>query len=301
MDLNSQDKVADEFSFEREKEIALSFSKRFQWEMLSIGLGQALVWLSLWPLVMMQYMPLWVGFLVATLCACLAYLPSHEAQHGNFSRGQKKRRWIDALVGHVSLITLMYPYEVLRVTHMKHHANTNDSEKDPDYGTSHAKSLWHVALLSLDGSSTDYEKYLEVYADDKAFVEPFKRGASIYSLYRCILFALVIWFPFEALLLWWLPAKIGVLYTTVYFSWYPHQETGIGRYKDTRFWQNALPRYVTHSMQLHFVHHLHPSIGHWSEPQAIVALKPFLLARGVPGADKIPDKINFKSLIKIAD
>ena len=39
--------VSEEFSFEKEKEIARSFSKRFQWEMMLIGVGQATIWLSL--------------------------------------------------------------------------------------------------------------------------------------------------------------------------------------------------------------------------------------------------------------
>ena len=43
--------IAPEFSFEKEKAIAKSFSQRFQWEMMLIGLGQAAIWLSLWPLV----------------------------------------------------------------------------------------------------------------------------------------------------------------------------------------------------------------------------------------------------------
>ena len=61
-----------------------------------------------------------------------------------------------------------------------------------------------------------------------------------------------------------------------------------------------IPRYLTHSMQLHFVHHLHPNIGHWSEAKAIIALKPFLIARGVPGAEEIPDKIKYRPLLKKA-
>ena len=69
------------------------------------------------------------GFFIASICACFAYLPSHEAQHGNFSRGNVKMRWLDSLVGHITLVTLLTPYEILRVTHMKHHAYTNN----PDY------------------------------------------------------------------------------------------------------------------------------------------------------------------------
>ena len=103
--------IAAEFSFEKEKAIAKSFSQRFQWEMILIGLGQAVIWLSLWPLVLNGIIDLWVGFLIASLCACFAYLPSHEAQHGNYSRGNSKLRWLDGFVGHITLITLIYPYQ----------------------------------------------------------------------------------------------------------------------------------------------------------------------------------------------
>jgi len=291
--------IAAEFSFEKEKAIAKSFSQRFQWEMILIGLGQAAIWLSLWPLVLNGIVDLWVGFLIAILCACFAYLPSHEAQHGNYSRGNPKLRWLDGFVGHITLITLIYPYHLLRVTHMKHHAYTNDPEKDPDYLNAHASSVLKVIKNGLDGSSVDYEKYLEVFSTDKAFVNSFEKATPIALLYRFTLLVLVIIFPLETLLLWWLPAKIGTVYTTVFFAYYPHLGTSTGRYKDTRFWSHWMPRFINHSMQLHFIHHLHPSIGHYDEPKAIEALKPFLIARKVPGADQIPDRVTFNPLIKI--
>ena len=291
--------IAAEFSFEKEKAIAKSFSQRFQWEMIIIGLGQAVIWLSLWPLVLNGIIDLWVGFLIASLCACFAYLPSHEAQHGNYSRGNSKLRWLDGFVGHITLITLIYPYHLLRVTHMKHHAYTNDPEKDPDYLNAHTSSVLKVIKNVLDGSTLDFGKYLEVFSADKAFVHSFEKAIPIALLYRFILLVLVIIFPFETLLLWWLPAKIGSVYTTVFFSYFPHLGTSTGRYQNTRFWTHWMPRYLNHSMQLHFIHHLHPSIGHYDEPKAIEALKPFLIARKVPGANKIPDRVTLNPLIKI--
>ena len=69
--------VSDEFTFDKEKEIARSFSKRFQWEMLVIGIGQALIWLSLWPLVIYGYISLPLASSVAIICAFFSYLPSH--------------------------------------------------------------------------------------------------------------------------------------------------------------------------------------------------------------------------------
>ena len=292
-------KIPDEFSFEKEKAIAKSLSQRFQWEMIAIGIGQATIFLSLWPLTLMGFIPLWAGFLIATLCACLAYLPSHEAQHGNYSRGNPKKRWIDSLVGNFTLITLIYPYEILRVTHMKHHAYTNHPEKDPDYDNQHASSVAKLAIQVLDGTSVDYSKYEEVFAGDAAFQKGFKKGALIGLTYRAVLMIAVFLLPLHTLFLWWLPAKLGTVYTTTFFSWYPHLKTEQGRYKDTRFWQHWMPRYINHSMQLHFIHHLHPSIGHFDEPKAIEALKPFLIARGVPGAEEIPERVTYNPLIKI--
>ncbi|MDA9633960.1 fatty acid desaturase [Pseudomonadota bacterium] len=291
--------IAAEFSFEKEKVIAKSFSQRFQWEMILIGLGQAAIWLSLWPLVLNGIIDLWVGFFIAILCACFAYLPSHEAQHGNYSRGNPRLRWLDGFVGHITLITLIYPYHLLRVTHMKHHAYTNDPEKDPDYLNAHTSSVLKVIKNVLDGSTVDFGKYLEVFSTDKAFVNSFKKAIPISLLYRFTLLVLVIIFPLETLLLWWLPAKIGTVYTTVFFSYFPHLGTSTGRYQNTRFWSHWMPRYLNHSMQLHFIHHLHPGIGHYDEPKAVEALKPFLIARKVPGANKIPDRVTLNSLIKI--
>ena len=299
MGVDIKDAVSEEFSFEKEKAVAKKYAQRFQWEMILIGIGQACVWLSLWPLVMFGIIPLWLGFVVACFCACMAYLPSHEAQHGNYSRGDPKKRWIDALVGHITLITVMFPYEILRVTHMKHHAYTNHDDKDPDFLTSNAKSVKEVILLSLDGTSPDYQKYKEVYSSDAAFQKAFEKGVKVSLAYRLTLMSLVFLFPLQTLLLWWLPAKIGVLYTTLFFSYYPHIGTEVGRYKNTRFLQHWMPRYLNHSMQLHFVHHLHPNIGHYDEPKAIEELKPFLITRGVPGAENIPDRITYNPLIKI--
>jgi fatty acid desaturase len=182
---------------------------------------------------------------------------------------------------------------------MKHHAYTNDPEKDPDYLNAHAGSVLKVIKNSLDGSSVDYGKYLEVFSADKAFVNSFEKAIPIALLYRFTLLVLVIIFPLETLLLWWLPAKIGTVYTTVFFAYFPHLGTSTGRYKDARFWSHWMPRYINHSMQLHFIHHLHPSIGHYDEPKAIETLKPFLIARKVPGADQIPDRVTFNPLIKI--
>jgi len=39
--------------------------------------------------------------------------------------------------------------------------------------------------------------------------------------------------------------------------------------------------------------------SHFDEPKAIEVLKPFLIARGVPGAEAIPERVRYNPLIKI--
>jgi fatty acid desaturase len=84
--------VSEEFSFEKEKEIARSFSKRFQWEMMLIGLGQATIWLSLWPLVIYGYISLAFGSFLAVICACFAYLPISRSATWEFLKRKSKEK-----------------------------------------------------------------------------------------------------------------------------------------------------------------------------------------------------------------
>ena len=111
-----------------EVKLARKFHGRVPWEMVAWGLGNFVLWLSLWPLTMTGVLPLWAAFLIATVSICICYLPSHEAQHGIIGAPGSKLRWLNELVGHVSIIPLLLPYRIARLTHHKHHAHANDPE-----------------------------------------------------------------------------------------------------------------------------------------------------------------------------
>lgn len=50
-------------------------------------------------------------------------------------------------------------------------------------------------------------------------------------------------------------------------------------------------------MRTHVIHHMYPRVPHFDEPKAMEALKPFMIARGIPGADEIPERVRFNSLM----
>lgn len=285
---DSAAEVAPEFSLARERAIARRHIGRVQWEMVLWGLGQFTVWLTTLILGIRGEIPLWLGFPIAVVCCCVAYLPSHEAQHGNISGRHEKLRWLNELVGHISLLNLGFPYRYARATHMQHHAFTNDPTRDSDHHYV-GEHWWQAALAAhRDPPLELLERQSEknpVFSDDLIASALTRKLMSFVQLAAAIVWPLPVFF------LWWLPQKIGLSYLVVFLSWMPHrpgEETG--RYRNANFWLPRFgPRYLVQSMTHHALHHLYPRIPHWSQPAALRELRPFIEARGMAGAEVLED------------
>jgi len=301
------DKLVEEgmdLSIDSERKVARTFTGRIEWEMIAIGLGQFSAWIITWVLVVQGVIPLFVGFLIALFTACNAYLPSHAGQHSHLSGGRRNLLWLDSLVGQISVIPLAQSHAVLKATHMKHHAHTNDPENDPDYFHGNAKSWIEAAInvniaYNADGPALKtIEKHSE---EDPKFREAIESGALWGLLFFFAQIILAIIYPLETLLLWWIPKRVASSYLGIVFSYFPHSGLGKGRYTDTRFWTNKMPRFLNHSMQIHTMHHMYPRICHYDEAKAIEALKPFMIERGMPGAEYIPEKLRWNPVTYIKE
>ena len=291
-----------DLSIEAERKVAITFMGRIEWEMIVIGLGQFTLWIATWVLVIVGTIPLYVGFLLALFTACNAYLPSHAGQHSHLSGGKKNLQWLDYWIGQISLIQLTQPHEILKATHLKHHAHTNDPDNDPDFFHGNAKNWWEAAVSANVAYNNDgpamkvISKHIE---DDPKFKKALEKGGSWVFLFFFAQIILAILYPIETFLLWWVPKRFAASYLGIVFSYYPHSGLDKGRYKNTRFWTNRMPRFLNHSMQIHTMHHMYPRICHYDEAKAIEALKPFMIERGMPGAEYIPDKITWNPLTYI--
>lgn len=293
-----------DLSIDSERKVARTFTGRIEWEMIAIGLGQFSAWIITWVLVVQGVIPLFVGFLIALFTACNAYLPSHAGQHSHLSGGRRNLLWLDSLVGQISVIPLAQSHAVLKATHMKHHAHTNDPENDPDYFHGNAKSWIEAAInvniaYNADGPALKtIEKHSE---EDPKFREAIESGALWGLLFFFAQIILAIIYPLETLLLWWIPKRVASSYLGIVFSYFPHSGLGKGRYTDTRFWTNKMPRFLNHSMQIHTMHHMYPRICHYDEAKAIEVLKPFMIERGMPGAEYIPEKLRWNPVTYIKE
>jgi beta-carotene hydroxylase len=118
-----------------ERQIARKHSGMFPWLMVIWAFGNLACWLALWPLVLLDIVPLWLGFIIATFNVSLVYLPTHDAQHDIIARPGQKLRWLNELLGHATSWIIITPFQVLRISHLDHHRHTNNPALDPDYGT----------------------------------------------------------------------------------------------------------------------------------------------------------------------
>ena len=293
-----------DLSIEAEREVARTFMGRIEWEMILIGLGQFTIWVVTWVLVVNAMIPLFLGFLIALFTACNAYLPSHAGQHGHLSGGRKNLQWLDFWVGQISVIPLAQSHDALKATHLKHHAHTNDPDNDPDFFHGNANT-WLGAVRNVNVSYNDdgpamktIGKHME---EDPKFKAALEKGGAWTLLFYFVQIFMAILYPLETLLLWWIPKRVATSYLGVVFSYLPHSGLGSGRYKDTRFWTNKIPRFLNHSMQIHSMHHMYPRICHYDEAKAIQALKPYMIARGIPGAEHIPDKLRWNPVTYIKE
>ncbi|MEM1230059.1 MAG: fatty acid desaturase [Pseudomonadota bacterium] len=261
-----------------EREISAPFLREFPLGIVLWGLSNAVIWLALWPLVFMDILPLWLAFPIATLNVALSYLPSHDAQHNIIARRGQRLRWLNELVGHVSVIPLATSFRVLRATHMEHHRHTNDPALDPDYDTHAENTLDFFRKHIGNGFGGRYTTTLARIGRNDLVLE----GVLFNLGYLLILFALA-WsgHALEAAFLWWLPQQIAVLWLRYYLSWVPHHPgTAQGRYRDTRAFKSLLGNLFSGGMQYHIVHHLYPTIPLMRTPAAYRALRPILEQRG---------------------
>ncbi|KAB7739316.1 beta-carotene hydroxylase [Parvibaculum sedimenti] len=265
--------------------IARKYIGRFSWFMAVWGLGNLVCWLALWPLTLSGILPLWMAFPIATINVILCYLPSHEAQHTNFSTGGPALRWFNEFIGYVSTIPMVLPFKIARLTHMEHHSHTNDPELDPDYGVK--ADSWQQALLTAykrrqPGQPNAYGETLNRLGDGPVVKRAGLEGAVQVLTFWAIISALA-WsgHALEAAAIWWLPRYIGTFYISLYLSWAPHfPAPEQGRYRNTRHFTHPLGNILALGMEDHIIHHLHPAIPLDLNAAAYREMKPILDARG---------------------
>ena len=245
---------------------------------VGVYLGVALVA----TLVLRGYLPYWASIPIDAIVIYFVFTPLHEATHGNIAGRDRRFAWVESLIGHASGFLLLAPFPGFRVLHLHHHANTNDPAEDPDYWVK--SPTWIGTVIKSLAIQPVYILHLWRLARDPRTKRAFLGEMLYIASYIAIVTAA---FRFgvgkEVLLLWIVPAYVGVVLCPVMFDWpvhHPHSERG--RYTDSAILLfpppfGAFMDFIFCGHTYHLVHHLYPRVPFFRYRAAWDALKDELL------------------------
>ncbi len=222
---------------------------------------------------------------INTVMAYVLFTPMHEAGHYNISGNNHRLRWLNEGIGWISGIPLFAPFSIFRIVHFRHHAHTNDPDKDPDHWLAssnlaalvfHAATIFPVYLIK-GGQLLFHEK--KVSNSNK---RELRQGFIVFLLMFFVLIMLGIsvgWF--QVLWLWVVPAFLSQVLLAIAFDWLPHHpHEELDRYRNTRVFDFPGLSYLLLGQNYHLVHHLYPRIPFYDYEKVYRSIRQTLKEKG---------------------
>lgn len=227
----------------------------------------------------------WVAVPANAILIYFMFAPLHEATHDNIVGPNSRLRWLSSVIGHVSGFMLLAPYVGFRPLHLHHHNHTNEPVEDPDYWVRNNNYI--IVILRCMVIQPVYILHLYKIARDPVIMRAFVW--EMVCVLACVLIiaaAYLLGFGDNLMLLWILPAYIGVVMCPLMFDWpvhHPHKE--MGRYTDSAvlLFPGAIRRLMNLFFQghsYHLIHHMYPRIPYYHYGTAYYALETELAGVG---------------------
>ena len=227
---------------------------------------------------------------------------AHDCGHGSFSNSRK----LNVIVGHLSLIPLLYPFHAWRHVHNMHHGATNNLEMDTDWRP--VSRAIYDRMPARERLSYLFNRTVGFWAGTiqywlKSAFRPsfFHRKAARNEIRRSVAFVILaglIIFP----TLWYFTGISGVvlyfllplLSTHIWFSittLMHHTDVDVPFLEKENWTLNGsrillttdyiYPRWLlwlTHNISIHAAHHVAPTVPYYNLPKAQKALKEAFLS-----------------------
>lgn len=286
--------------------VAAPFRDHFEWRILATFGFFTVAWLAVVVGGALGSIPLWLGFVANTIIATTFYMPLHEAVHGNIWGRTRRGRWGERLVGMFCAVPLATTsFASHKMLHMRHHAYTNDPDRDPDHYIAGSLGAVLVKLVLLTFS---YPILPLVLVLPRRLLPPELRNAYRIDVedtlvrqanvrhwifwigvHAALVLLALRGLGWQALMLWYLPGRMAIAWLTFIFAWYPHHpKLGVGRYIDTRVAAFPGSRWLVRGHDYHALHHLFPRVPHTRLRSLWLVAGEDLVARGVPAQGTAP-------------
>lgn len=283
-------------SVKAEGVIAAKYWGGIQWRIVVTFAVYAVLWTAVLALGINGTIPLWAGLVINTMLAATFYMPMHEAVHKNIWGKVSQGRFVEDGIGMLCSVPLLMPFKLHRASHMRHHAYTNDPDRDPDYFSQGSWKELPLKFMSVSSVNILLPLFALVPPMRKllhpALVRSNKAGANkaegLMQLrfwllsHGVLLVAALTGFGWPAFLLWYLPARLQLFWLALVFAWYPHHPGNKqGRYVDTRVAVFPGSTFLIRGHDHHALHHLFPRVAHYRLPAMWQEMASDLVPKGV--------------------
>ena len=294
---STDDAAARRDAIRAENAVAARYWGGIQWRIVATFLVFTVCWVAVIVAGVNGSIPLWAGLVLNSVFASTFYMPMHEAAHKNIWGRVSTGRGVEELIGVLCSVPTGINFSSHRGSHMRHHAYTNDPDRDPDHFTDGRMRELPVKFYGM----TMLYAFLPFFA-----LLPFTRvllpasfkkmlsgrdgdeneGKSQIRFWLLTTIVLVTCFAtghgVQALLLWWLPARFQLMWLMFIFAWYPHHPANeTSRYRHTRVAVFRGSGLLIRGHDHHAMHHLYPRVPHYRLKALWRELAGELVPRGV--------------------
>jgi beta-carotene hydroxylase len=229
---------------------------------------------------------LWWAMPLNVFLAYSCYTPLHEACHRNITASGHRHAWLNNVVGNISATPFFGSFHLHQLTHLAHHAHTNDPAKDPDQWM-----VSHNAWSLLWRSMTVFMVH-NIVGVKLALGRSDGRWRLANALVRVsVCLGIVAWMALRwdatAVLLTTIAAALlASMLLAVVFDWLPHHpHTSQDRWQHTRVVtfapgvQGALDQ-LLYGQTYHLIHHLYPRVPFYRYKAVFTKLRGFFESNG---------------------
>ena len=280
-----------------ENAVALKYWGEIQWRIVLTFVLFTVCWIGVLYLGLNGSIHLWQGILLNSIFASTFYMPMHEAAHKNIWGRVSKGRIFEEAIGVLSSIPTGINFSSHRAGHMRHHAYTNDPDRDPDHFTDGRLSELPLKFYGM----TMLYAFLPLFAflpfARVLLPAPLKKvlsrrdgdkseGKAQIRFWFLSTVVLVVAFitghGMQALMLWWLPSRIQLCWLIFIFAWFPHHPANeTSRYRHTRIAVFRASGFLIRGHDHHAMHHLFPRVPHYKLKALWRDLAADMVTRGV--------------------
>lgn len=213
----------------------------------------------LWALGFGGYLGGWLSGWVATPLLAVANYFGFTVFHESVHRTAHTDRRINDWIGVPPSLMLTFTYPVFRICHLKHHANTNDPEFDPDHSV--ALGSWITRPFALLFTLVNYRRLYYRHHWERSRGERVRQQVYDVVLVAMIPAATLFGFATELWVLYWAPVLIAGLFLFYAFDYLPHHpHESTERFHDTRIQPGRLRHAILLGQNHHLIHHLWVSV-----------------------------------------